>query len=1516
VKKALKIALIVVGGLLAIVLVIGGVSQTQFFRDRLRSVVVSSLDSLLDAEVSLGPLSGNLVTGFSMDGMVLRHRGDALLEADRLELRYDLFQIPGKDITINSFTLVHPRIRLIRGIDGVWNFRRMVRPTPNDTSVRGPFDWNIALKHFEIQHGEVSLVDSVALAEPGHRDPDTTTVEYHDIALHDVNLVLSGFMGHTDTHASITMLSFTSARPGLTLRRLSGEFSVTPAESRVQNLLISTGRSTLRLNASLKDINLLGGIRLDSLRQCPAAVTLDANPIDLTELQRFIPSLRFLNGQATVAVATSGEFGQLKVDRLDVGAGKTQMYLKGGVYNLHDPSNLYLAVKVTESKVTSADLRALMPGLTLPDLQSLGTCTLNLEYDGTPLDFHSRSLLETAAGNIRSDVAMKIGGPSTLRYKGDILLQNVDLARIAEDVRLQSRLNGTVVIEGEGLSMAVLRGHANVQCDSSEFRGLPVGRTTLTLDAAGRMLTGAVHASIGKTTGDFTASLDDRNTNDPTFTVDGKVASLNLEDVLHDPTANSDITLRVTANGRGLTWSTLGGDFLVDFSSSRYGDYLLSQGEVHCRVDQRDPERKSVSLESNVADLSVTGAFELPVLAKVLTYEVQALRLAIGQKLAGIDSSLAGDVDQTALRELGSTLAKDAAPLDAECTLHIKDLEPVSVAAGDRTFNGTGVVRGTIRGDIRNLSLEVTAGIEDFFYGTAEAGVLIQDAALDAKVDDLRMTNPLQSLATQLTVNVGKLHVNRTELDSVVLELSYAGEQSHYEAAAFVNRDVRCGVRGFAQVSEDRVAFTFDRLQWAYQDYAWDADPGATVTVTGKGVSIAGVTMRRDSQEVAVQGSLGVNGTLTALVDARSLDLRALRYVAKNENNGPPQQLFSGMAHVKVAANGSLQRPEISATVATDGITFRTVPFGRFAGSFAYKDEALRVDASLDEAQGADPAGPELMIAGTIPVNLSFAAVDERLPDLPMDLSIRSRGIQIGILDPLLPTFNQLSGRLTCDVHIGGSTRHPQYKGDIDLADCAFLFVPNNIAYRFEGRFQPDGERIRVVSATVRNVPADEHGGRKGSLTLGGDFSLRDLRPGDFALWATGQLLVVKETTRRSSLEVYGNLFVEIGEGGLHFTGSIENSLLKGNLLISNSTLIFPPPQATVAEESALSVPVIFVDDTTRATGHASRPLLARYFGIDSATVKHDEQGLLPTKSFLDGVRYDLAIETVGGSTEIRMIFNPATSEELLASISGKFSITEDGKRWFGDLTVDRAYYNFFKRFNATGTIRYTGDFLNPGLDIKAQYQGTRVIRDSVSEHNEKVVVTFTITGTRLEPKISYGMTLGNDDEDYYAYSGPGAKSNDIQSDAIQFIMAGSFPLTSAQKNDVASDLRTTLGSSLLTGAASLLTGTLSEFLRNETGFINSVELQYGARGGFSESEIRLSGQAWNGYWRYNGKILDDPLANANFSLLYSFGTIFNDLTLRNLMFELERRVETSTYGQASDLKRVNSARLFYRFSF
>jgi len=1499
-------------------LLLAAVTQTQFFRDRLRAAALSNLNSILDAEVHLGELRGNLVSGFSVDSIAIVVHESRLLVAERLDLRYNVFELPGRKISINAVVLVRPVFNVRRLPNGRWNFEQMIRPSAPDTIPSRLASWVLKLDRFEIQDGVLTLVDSAGLRDPEHTHADFNQVEYHDVSIRNFNLVLSADIQPSEKTIGIKSLEFVSDRPSFVLKRLAGEFRITSTEVRVKDLVIASNRSNLRLNAELGEVDLLRGIMLEDLRRCPVKMDLRASDLDFDEMKMFLPPLDFLNGPANVNLVAGGEFGELKVQRLDVRVRHTQMLLKGSVLNLHEPHHLLLDVKITESRIDPADPLALMPSFNLPDFTRIGPVRLTLEYQGSPLEFRTQGTIESDAGTVEPDLSLAIGGQNALRYKGSVRFRNVNLAGVFADERLGSKVSGNLGVEGEGVTLATLKSSLNLDIVTSMFRGQTLRDTHLAIAASER----AVHAStlvhLGAMVSTFSLGIREQEGRLPAFTVEGDVQTLHLGSFLRDGQNGTTVSLILRAKGKGLTLPTLGGEADVDYSYTTRDDTTKYSGNAHLLFDQSDTLHKSLSLESTLGSVSLTGAYEINSVVRLLMFHANNLSAAIRERLAPIDSAIVIQDQSTPVQPAVVVQPDLRSDLQAAYAIRIEDLEPLLIFLPRWDGFGQAECKGTISGTPYETSMQGHLSIGEFAYGRVEGGTLIEGCEADFSLRHLKASDPLKDLAVEIRGSAQSIHINRSELDSLQAEVSYSGGSASFSARTKFNGETGFFGRGIATV-KDTVGVRFDELQLSFEDYSWRSDPGAELKIAGAGLSISNLVMRRDSQEVRIDAALGSAGKLSGLVVGTHLDVEALRYLLNKEERLRMTEGFSGVAGVQLRASGTIDQPEFAANLLVEEISYRTVPFGTLNGKLTYSERMLGVQLSVDEPSKRKKATPELVISGSIPVDLGLRAVPVRILDEPMDLTVRSDSLEVGILDPLLPTFDQLKGLMTCDVRVMGTPRHPRYGGLLTVRACSFVFVPNNIAYFFDGTFQPEGERIKVIDAAIRNTAADESAEQTGLIRLNGDFSITDLKPGDFNLSATGKLLVVKETTRKSSLSVYGRLFVEIGPAGLRFTGDIEESLLKGDLLIRNSTLIFPPTRSSSQEQAELSVPIVPVDDTSRAGEERSRSAAARYFGRGPNQRNESAyQGALPTKSFMDGVRYDLDIETTGGNTEIRMIFNPVTSEELVATIDGRFSITEDGKKWFGELTIGRASYYFFKRFAAEGKMNFTGDFANPGLDIVATYEGTRKVRDSVAtamEITEKVVVTIKITGTRYEPKLAMSMKIA--DYDYASYPYAGLKSNDLQSDAIQFILYGSFPLTVAQKNDVANDVRSTVGTSLLTGATSLLTGTLSDFLRMQTGFINSVELSYGSGENLGQrADIRLSGVAFSGLWRYGGKILNDPLSNANFSLLYSFGTIFNEASLRNLMFELERKVQDVSTNQTSAPKGVNSARLFYRFSF
>ena len=1490
--------------LLVLTILLAAGTQTQFFRDRLRSVVLTQLDSLFLADVRVGPIEGNLVAGFSVDSIAFRVANEPVMSVERIDFRYNLLGIPGRTISVSSLTLVHPEVHIRRLPDGSWNTSHLLRPTPPESKPPQPFSWSVVVKRLEIQNGLLELTDSLAMREAG----DTLIEHRHGFTARNINALIAARYAPDEKYLNIQRLTGSGIARNVDLLNLTGEFTLTPESAAVKNLSIATGRSLVRLSASLGRVDLLKGFDLAGLEHKPTTLSLQGTPVNLRELQDLVPGLGFLNGDATIELDASGEFGKLALHRLDLTTRRTKLQWKGSIFNLHKPENLALAVRLTDGTIDPGDIVDLMPSFDLPDFRPLGATTLNLEFDGRPTDFRTKFDIASTAGKITSDIALKIGGPAALRYQGDVTGEGVNPALLFNDPRLQGTVNATAHIEGEGVTFEHLASNFQLTLENSVFRDLSIPTSKVTVDARNKVLTMNGSLGLGEMVSSIALKLDKRDINKPAFTVDAAMKHLDIASIAHDEKYESDITAKLSLDGHGLTWATLGGHALLDLSSSQYRGYSLDSGEIHVTLDQTDPKDKLLTLNSPVADMNLAGAFNLEWLTRLVKFEVQNLNAAIDEKFRFLDSTLVPSVDRRTLESLRASLATQKDTTNLRYAVTFKDLEPIAAIAGQTSFRGEGMVHGTIRGSLNNIALDGNLQTKYFFLGNVERGFLLQNATVDFALDHLTPVNPLRQGAMHVRTVAERMNINHMTLDSLASEVSYRNEFARYSFTAIVDSVLRGNIETSARVTDAGIASRINRLEFSYKGYDWSADTTTSFTLTSADASLKNLVLRHDSTVVRFDGSLGAQQSVTADITADHLNLADLQVLGSARERQHGDDLVRGGASLAVQCSGTLPSPVMSATLRAAGLAFKRIPFGNLTADCQYADTVLHVTllgGSLGATDGVDSA---VTVRGTFPINLGFTGVDERLPDRPMDLTVLSRGMQMSLFDPLIPAFDELSGIMRCRLTISGTPRSPEYGGSMTLDACEFLFVPNNIRYNLNAVLQPSGERIKVLDATIRNVAADERPGRKGEMHIRGDFAFSDFTPGDFNLVGEGSLLVVKETSRLSDLSLYGNLFMETGPGGLRFTGEIDNSLLRGYVITSNSNLVFPPTESmTTREESQVSIPVQFVDDTTKIQATRARTALAEFFIPDSVlgrTPGSTEN--IATKSFVDGIHYDLDVETVGGNTQIRMIFNSITNEELVANIDGRLNITGDGRQWMGDLTVSRAYYNFFKRFNAEGSLHFHGNVMNPELDLTATYEGTRA--DTSGKGSEDVVATFKITGTRMEPKVDISMTINS--EDYYTYHGP--KSNDVRNDAIEFILYGNFPLSSSQRASAGTDIGSTVSNSLVTGAGSLLTGALSEFLRNQTKIITQVDFSYDSRG----TDIRLSGVAWNGLWQYGGKILDNPFSNANFSIQYSFGTILNEPTLRNLMFELERKIELNPLSPTNDLKAVNSARLFYKFSF
>ena len=467
IRKTSKILIFTCSTVLLILLAAAGFTQTRLFKESLRSTLYKILDSNLNASVYIGDIKGNLITGFSLDTVAIYVSNAPFVEASNVVVRYDPLPLWSKRVSVASLEIDRPSVTLVRFSDGTWNVDRLAKKKSEPDSVSSP--WHIALKSFRIADGRFRLIDSTAR---GHRDlPDSVakeTIDFSDLDIQKINVELAVTISNLEQSASIKNISFTSPREGFTLLGLSGSVTHSATASEVKNLVIVTPLSRIELSANVKSVDVFKIKDLSLLQFVPVQCSLNSSTVDAKDVQRFLPSLNFLRGSIYVDCGLEGEFGNIKVKRLETRFNHSKIELRGSVTNLHRPIDLTLNIESKGTVIQPSDVPALLPFFHIPDFGSAGPLAFDFQYVGKPLDFQTVAHVSMSAGDVTVSGGLNLTRP-VMAYQVKFSGKDVHLEKFFANPSLQSDLSFSGSIEGEGTSITELNSKAAFTLDSSSF---------------------------------------------------------------------------------------------------------------------------------------------------------------------------------------------------------------------------------------------------------------------------------------------------------------------------------------------------------------------------------------------------------------------------------------------------------------------------------------------------------------------------------------------------------------------------------------------------------------------------------------------------------------------------------------------------------------------------------------------------------------------------------------------------------------------------------------------------------------------------------------------------------------------------------------------------------------------------------------------------------------------------------------------------------------------------------------
>ena len=362
-RKALIIIAIIIGVIIGILLI----APVFIHVNQNRPQIQAELQQKLGRKVTLGDMHLRLLTPrVRVDNVVVSEdprfaTGHPFAQAQELDVAIALFPLISRKIEVNSLTLQHPEIELVRDAQGVWNFSTIGKPASSTTGqpsvppqpapaqkpgTPAPNAGAFALKNLHINDGQVALTDyqkhqprtvynhidvSLSNFAPGKPFSVSATVHLPGVGTQEVSLdgtggpINNANMAATpfDGTLKLRQVALSAAQRFLNTPALKGTDATISGDMKIRNQAGNVAsQGTLKLQDPVihgvtlgypitADYNLSDDLNRDVLNISKGALQLGSTPLSLTGTMDMQPTPAQVNVQLKADDVSLGEVARL-----------------------------------------------------------------------------------------------------------------------------------------------------------------------------------------------------------------------------------------------------------------------------------------------------------------------------------------------------------------------------------------------------------------------------------------------------------------------------------------------------------------------------------------------------------------------------------------------------------------------------------------------------------------------------------------------------------------------------------------------------------------------------------------------------------------------------------------------------------------------------------------------------------------------------------------------------------------------------------------------------------------------------------------------------------------------------------------------------------------------------------------------------------------------------------------------------------------------------------------------------
>jgi autotransporter translocation and assembly factor TamB len=311
---------------------------------------------------------------------------------------------------------------------------------------------------------------------------------------------------------------------------------------------------------------------------------------------------------------------------------------------------------------------------------------------------------------------------------------------------------------------------------------------------------------------------------------------------------------------------------------------------------------------------------------------------------------------------------------------------------------------------------------------TSDSCYVYQLYSSDARVD-LNIANFLTKQKGHAKVRFLDGEAWGVDYDSLISRIKIDDQLFKIDSARLVNPYLGLEARGELDVSQTPQTLLFYEVWLDYRRNRLESFLPTVVNIDTHKVRIRKFVLSGETGEIDLSGDIDYEQRMDLLLRVSGLDVAPWSGLLSSEP-------IEGTLSLEAFLQGDFSSPQIDMKGEIQQLEFKDMELGHLKTDLSYKERQLEVK-NLAVAD----TDWEYTLSGFLPLDLSFASVEQRVLEKPQNFRFSATGKRLELIRWFIPEIEYLTGDFEGDLEISGNLLHPQFDGKMTLKDGSLKFI-------------------------------------------------------------------------------------------------------------------------------------------------------------------------------------------------------------------------------------------------------------------------------------------------------------------------------------------------------------------------------------------------------------------------------------------------------------------------------------------